>query len=77
MQVGHMSKNGTVELSRRELLDGQKTSKIKLLSIVFSRNRKWSDLLQKDIIQREYLSISIQILEDQSGYLQEEVFIIY
>ena len=28
MRLGHMSENGMVELSRRGLLDGQKTSKL-------------------------------------------------
>lgn len=40
MRLEHMSENDMVKLSRKGLLDGYKTSKMKFLSIVSLRNRK-------------------------------------
>ena len=41
MRLGHMSENGMTELSRRGLLDGQSTSKLKFFEhCVFGKQRR-------------------------------------
>ena len=63
MCLGHMSENGMAELSRRGLLDEQKTS-YNFVSIVFLGNRSELDSLQAFISQRGHLTIHIQTFRD-------------
>ena len=75
MRLGHMSENGMVELSRRGLLDGQKTS-YSFVSTVFFENESELDSLQAFISQRGYLTIYIQTFGDLQKYLLWEVLLI-
>ena len=45
MRLDHMSENGMAELSRRGLLDGQKTSKLQFWSTAFLGNKSKLDSL--------------------------------
>ena len=76
MRLGHMSENGMEELSRRGLLDGQKTSKLQFVSIAFLGNRSKLDSLQAFISQGGCLTIYIQTFRDLQKYLLWEVLLI-
>ena len=55
MHLRHMSENGMAKLSRRGLLNGQKTS-YNFVSIVFLGNGSELDSLQEFISQRSRLT---------------------
>ena len=77
MRLRHMSENSMEELSRRGLLDGQKTSKLHFFfSIVFLGNKSELDSLQAFINQRAHLTISIQTFGDLQKYLLWEVLLL-
>ena len=67
-----MSGNGMAELSRRGILDGQKTS-YNFVSTGFFGNISELDSLQAFISQRVWLAIYIQTFGDLQKYLLWEV----
>ena len=75
MRLGHMSENDMAELSRRGLLDGQKTS-YSFVSTTFLGNRSKLDSLQVFISQRGCLTIYIQTFRDLQKYLLWKVLFI-
>ena len=76
MHFRHMSENGMVELSRRELIDGKKKVSYSFVSIVFLGNRSELDSLQAFISQRGHLTIYIQTFGELQKYLLWEVSLI-
>ena len=75
MHLRHMSENDMAELSKRGLLDGQKTS-YSFVSTPFLGKRSELDSLQAFISQRGCLTIFIPTFGDLQKYLLWEVLLI-
>ena len=76
MSLGHTSDNGMEKLSRKGLLDGQKTSKLQFCEHCVFGNISEIDSLKAFISQRGCLTIYIKIFRDLQKYLLWEVLLI-